>query len=561
MTVNDYAGQTIEGRYRIEKLLGRGGMGAVYLGRHTVIGKKVAVKFLHQQFTHNEEIVKRFYREAQAAAAIAHKNIIDVLDVGVSETREPYLVMEYLEGESLSHLLRRNGNIDLAAACGILEPTLLALAAAHSKGIIHRDLKPENIFLVKQDDDIPQIKIIDFGISKITQLGASGRFTQTGTLLGTPAYMSPEQARGDSGVDHRSDLYSVGVMLYEMLSGKMPITGKNHNAHLMNVITQAPIPPRESNPSFPLVAEPLVLKALSKEPESRHQNAIEFLDELKRLDSWSERETRLGYYASGISEIVFAAGDLGKRESANHHENIVSDVLNKLSSGEIPGITATDTNVATKRYSTRFLLLITGVALVLVIGAALAFTVNHIGVEERAPRLIPLNPKAVSPLPTPLPPETSAAASDIQIRIKGLPEGAAIFYDGNPVKENPFRATKREATTTLKIEANGFEPFHTELIPSRDQEVVIQMTPAAPAQPEAAKRNRSARKTSGSGDEVKASSEETRKGSTFESGRRGTKVVTQWESAPALKNKSNPEKTNGKFQKTKKGTTFGSKFE
>ncbi len=560
MTANDYSGQTIEGRYRIEKLLGKGGMGAVYLGRHTVIGKKVAVKFLHHQFTHNEEIVKRFYREAQAAAAIAHKNIIDVLDVGVSETREPYLVMEYLEGESLSHLLRRNGNIDMGAACGILEPTLLALAVAHSKGIVHRDLKPENIFLVKQDDDIPQIKIIDFGISKITELGASVRFTQTGTLLGTPAYMSPEQARGDSDVDHRSDLYSVGVMLYEMLSGKMPITGKNHNAHLMNVITQAPIPPRESNPEFPLEAEPVVLKALSKDAGSRHQTAVEFLDALKKLKSYSERETRLGYYASGISEIVFAAGDLGKRESANQHENIISNVLNKLSSGEIPGITATDTNVATKRYRSRFPLLITGVALILLLGVALAFSFSNLGVDERSPKLIPLNPNTASSLPTPVPRETAKAASDIQIRIKGLPEGAAIYYDGKPMTKNPFHAAKREAATTLRIEARHFESFHTELIPSRDQELLIQMTPATPEKTEPTKNTRSVKKQLNASDEAQAASESQSR-STFESGRRGTKVVTQWESDPSPKNTPKPEKQKGKFQKTKKGTTFGSKFE
>ena len=213
----EYEGSVLNNKYRLIRLLGKGGMGAVYLGQHIIIGKSVAVKFLHAEFAAKKEVVKRFYREAQAAAAIGHDNIIDVLDVGISDTGEPYLVMEYLEGESLAALIQRKGVLDLSCACGIMEPVLQALFAAHSKGIVHRDLKPENIFLAHRPGGVPKIKLIDFGISKVTQAGSGEKLTQTGSVMGTPAYMSPEQARGSSDLDHRADIYSTGVILYEML--------------------------------------------------------------------------------------------------------------------------------------------------------------------------------------------------------------------------------------------------------------------------------------------------------------------------------------------------------
>jgi eukaryotic-like serine/threonine-protein kinase len=162
--------QILNNRYRVESLIGKGGMGSVYRGTHVAIGRRVAIKFLHTEYAENEKIVIRFFREAQAAAAIEHKNIIEVLDVGVSENNEPYIVMEYLEGESLAEMLKRTGPVDASTACGILEPVLLALNAAYKKGIVHRDLKPDNIFLVRDVElNSISVKLIDFGVSKFTR--------------------------------------------------------------------------------------------------------------------------------------------------------------------------------------------------------------------------------------------------------------------------------------------------------------------------------------------------------------------------------------------------------
>ena len=199
-------GALLDGRYRIVRLLGEGGMGSVYLASHVGLGRDVAIKFLHAELVSRDEVVGRFYREAQAAAAIRHKNIIEVFDVGVSPQGEPFLVMEYLEGESLAGLLKRAGPLNLGAACAVMEPVLQALHAAHRKGIIHRDLKPDNIFLAYQQGEPPVVKIIDFGISKFAQGEFDKWRTKTGSVMGTPAYMSPEQARGSAGLDHRTDI-------------------------------------------------------------------------------------------------------------------------------------------------------------------------------------------------------------------------------------------------------------------------------------------------------------------------------------------------------------------
>jgi serine/threonine-protein kinase len=233
-------GALLDGRYRIVRLLGEGGMGSVYLASHVGLGRDVAIKFLHADLASRDEMVGRFHREAQAAAAIRHKNIIEVFDVGMSPQGEPFLVMEYLEGESLAGLLKRAGPLNLGAACAVMEPTLQALQAAHRKGIIHRDLKPDNIFLAHQQGEPPVVKIIDFGISKFTQGEIDKWRTKTGSILGTPAYMSPEQARGSAGLDHRTDIYSMGTIFFEMLTGALPFAGNNFAEYLSAMLIEDP---------------------------------------------------------------------------------------------------------------------------------------------------------------------------------------------------------------------------------------------------------------------------------------------------------------------------------
>ena len=264
-TQEDERDLLLDKRYRIIRLLGEGGMGSVHLAEHVGLNKRVAVKFLHLELAGQEDVVKRFEQEARVAASIRHKNIIEVYDVGLSADGDPFLVMEYLEGESLSSLMKRTGPMDVGAACAVMEPTLLALAAANRQGIIHRDLKPEHIFLAHSPDEPPVVKIIDFGLSKITTSSPDMSCTQTGSILGTPAYMSPEQARGGPNIDHRTDLYSMGTILFELLTGALPYAGQNFTEFFANLLTEEPRSPSDIYPAFPMEAEPILRKALREE--------------------------------------------------------------------------------------------------------------------------------------------------------------------------------------------------------------------------------------------------------------------------------------------------------
>ena len=309
-------GALLDGRYRIVRLLGEGGMGAVYLASHVGLGRDVAIKFLHAELVSRDEVVGRFYREAQAAAAIRHKNIIEVFDVGVSPQGEPFLVMEYLEGESLAGLLKRAGPLNLGTACAVMEPVLQALQAAHRKGIIHRDLKPDNIFLAYQQGEPPVVKIIDFGISKFAQGEFDKWRTKTGSVMGTPAYMSPEQARCSASLDHRTDLYSMGTIFFEMLTGVLPFAGNNFAEYLSAMLIEEPRSPQSVCANFPVEADPLLRKALAKNPDERFKDATEMLEALAALPNYDARQEALTLLASSIEVRGFAAGDLGQALSA-----------------------------------------------------------------------------------------------------------------------------------------------------------------------------------------------------------------------------------------------------
>ena len=462
----DYSGRVLDGRYRVERLLGRGGMGAVYEGRHAIVGKRVAIKMLHAEFAANEEVLKRFYREAQAAAAIGHKNIIDVMDVGVTPTGEPYLVMEYLEGEDLESMLARTGPLSVEAACAILEPALLALGAAHAKGIVHRDLKPANIFLCQVEGGRPTVKLIDFGISKMSGGAGTTKLTQTGSLLGTPSYMSPEQARGGLDVDHRTDIYAMGVILYQMLTGELPFKGDNYNTLLISVLTESPRSLRELNPAIPADVDALVLKELDKDPAARSQSAAEMLAAFGRLEAYKERESGMSLLGTKIKNGV-AGGDLGGPSEGKGSKSSASRVLSQMAKGT-PGAWS---GTAAKKGPSK-VLVVGLVAAVLIIGVVAIVLVkgNSSSTPVTAPVAAP-----VSAAPT-----AQSENTGVQITIKGAPAGATIIFDGAPVPMNPFRVKKATTLAPLKVEAPGFEPFAKSIVPEKDMTVAVEMKPLPP---------------------------------------------------------------------------------
>lgn len=280
----NYLGLTIDERYQVLKPLGSGGMGTVVLARHTGLKRLVAIKFLERAQVQESGATQRLFREAQAAAAIGHPNIVGILDVGVAPWGDPYLVMEYLEGEDLATFTDREGQLSVAEACFVLEAVLNGLTAAHELGIVHRDLKPQNIFLARKRSELV-VKVIDFGIAKVMEPGLTP-LTRSGELVGTPSFMSPEQAKGED-VDARSDIFSVGVLFHRLLSGKNPFSAANYHSLLHRIATAEP---NLANELLPADVRQFIERCLEKDPAQRFQNVKEALSALTTLNDWPHRD-------------------------------------------------------------------------------------------------------------------------------------------------------------------------------------------------------------------------------------------------------------------------------
>ncbi|HTR49600.1 MAG TPA: serine/threonine-protein kinase [Kofleriaceae bacterium] len=274
-------GQTV-GNYLVTQKLGEGGMGSVYLAEHPTIGKKVALKVLHPEFASNPEVADRFFTEAKAVNAIGHPNIVDIVDYGMIQApggrdRMVYFIMEFLAGVTLSQVIRAEAPLTPERALTIALQVADALAASHKNGIVHRDLKPDNIILITRGRERDFVKLLDFGIAKLTGTdGMSSHKTKTGLVLGTPAYMSPEQCEGKPNVDHRTDVYALGIVLYEMLTGRVPFIGEGYGEILVQHLTQRPVEPSRYRMMSPHV-EQVVMKALEKRPEMRYPTMDEFM--------------------------------------------------------------------------------------------------------------------------------------------------------------------------------------------------------------------------------------------------------------------------------------------
>ena len=281
---DDLIGRNV-GSYRVVRLLGKGGMGSVYMAEHPTIRSKVAIKFLHPQYSHDEKIVDRFFNEARAVNVIGHDNILKILDLNVTDDNRHYFVMEFLHGRPLQSLLKGGGAVPLQVAGPILLQVCDALGAAHEAGIVHRDLKPDNVYLIALKGKKNFVKVVDFGIAKLTNSeGVSTGNTQTGMVMGTPAYMSPEQASGRTQlIDARSDIYSLGVMMFQLATGRLPFPGSAFGEVLIGHIQLAPPRPRDLNPAVPEAYETIILRTLQKRQEDRFQSMPELHDAITRV--------------------------------------------------------------------------------------------------------------------------------------------------------------------------------------------------------------------------------------------------------------------------------------
>src|SRR5437762_2748174 len=277
-------GRAFDGKYRLDERLGGGGMGTVYRATHLLIERPVAIKVLSQRFVGDTTAQERFRREARAAGRMHHPNAVTVNDFGTTEDGWLYIVMELLEGRTLRDLLAHEAPLDPARAVSFMLQACAAVGAAHDAKLIHRDLKPANIF-IEQRSDLPAVaKVLDFGVAKfaVDELEDDDyqTLTQVGAIIGTPRYMSPEQCAGTAPLTPASDVYSLGIILYEMLTGVSPFTGDTPLALALKQVSEAPRPPREIVPSIPEALERVVLHALAKNPSKRPGDAHELRREL-----------------------------------------------------------------------------------------------------------------------------------------------------------------------------------------------------------------------------------------------------------------------------------------
>gem|GEM_PF-808442 len=275
------AGDIVADRYRILGMLGKGGMGAVYAAEHIELGKIVALKMLLPTYSKDVEVVARFMREARSAAAIGHPGIVEVFDLG-RDGAHAFLAMEKLEGEELYERIKRVRALPVAWVARIGVELCEAMGAAHARGVIHRDLKPQNVFLVRRGEDLEMVKVLDFGIAKLIDADRPGAaLTKTGQVFGTPLYMSLEQMRADKGVDARTDIYSIGAMLYEALSGSPPFSADSYMALVLMVVGEEPVPLASLRGDLPEGLAAVVAHAMAKDVNNRYSSAAELADALR----------------------------------------------------------------------------------------------------------------------------------------------------------------------------------------------------------------------------------------------------------------------------------------
>ncbi len=280
-------GSLIAGRYRLEHPLGEGGMGTVWAATHTVTRRSVAMKFLKDSVPRRKDLRERFLREAAAASALKHPNVVEIIDVFDFAEGSPVMVMERLRGETLGAKLLRDERLSMEETAALLLPVVSAVGEAHAIGIVHRDLKPDNLFLLEGTAG-PRVKVLDFGIAKLSaerylQEGPSPLLTESGSMLGTPCYMAPEQASGESPVDHRADIWSLGVILYECLSGVRPIEGENLPQVVARLMSAGIMPLERIAPELPAEVTGLVKRMLTREVGRRPANLVEVSRTLSRF--------------------------------------------------------------------------------------------------------------------------------------------------------------------------------------------------------------------------------------------------------------------------------------
>ena len=443
-------GQVVDGKYRVERLLGKGGMGAVFEGHHLLVGRRVAIKVLLPEATASKEGVARFEREVRAAGRIGSEHVLEVFDVGALPDGARFMVSEFLDGETLSSRLQKGALSPRETALFTLQ-LLDGLGAAHRAGIVHRDLKPDNIFLLaRRGGQADFVKIIDFGVSKYQFEDPNAMsMTSTGAVIGTPYYLSPEQAKGQRDIDARSDLYTVGVIMFESVAGAVPTRANTFNELLFKIALEPPPPLTRDVPHVDLAFSKLVEKAMASDREARFQTAE---DLARALESWL---AAAGHGAASRKEPELPAASRGPETRAEGTPTSSSF-----------GRTATTLGV--RRRFPRALLVAAALALLTAVGLAARLLGTHTAptadVPSGSPTVPSLNEAAASQAPVPLvvPVDTAAVAAPTAVKTPSesepAPQSSSVVPTGHGA---PRTVPARPATRTVRPAAPVEAPATT----------------------------------------------------------------------------------------------------
>jgi serine/threonine protein kinase len=477
------AGQAV-GEYRVEKKIGEGGFGAVYKAVHPLIGKAAAIKVLNRQYSSNPQMVSRFISEARAVNQIRHRNIIDIFAFGSLEDGRQYFVMELLEGMPLDTYLKEKGRLTPAEAIPILRSIARAIDAAHGAGIAHRDLKPENVFLTFDEDHGIFPKLLDFGIAKLLDSNSTSGDspkTRTGTPMGTPYYMSPEQSRGKD-VDQRTDIYSLGIMAHELLTGTLPFDGESMMDLLIKQIGSAPPPMSTVTPDIPPALDAPVLQMLEKDPANRPASLTAAIDQLAHIAN--ENGYVVAMPAGAAAKLPGRTTGGGIRSAATDLESMRTvqatsgPVTNTFleSHSDIPPLAA-------KARSKMPFIALGGVVLVIGVGvfafskhrSAVAPTTSPTQassvVATASASSLALAAASVSSMPS------SATFAKVNVTIKAVPEHAAVYAgdDRIGVAPGPIELESGKKVT-LTFKADGYKSSDLDVIPAENQPISITLT-------------------------------------------------------------------------------------
>jgi serine/threonine-protein kinase len=483
----------VVGEYEIEGLLGEGGFGAVYKAVHPLIGKAAAVKLLKREFSSNPEMVSRFISEARAVNQIRHRNIIDIFSFGALPDGRQFFVMELLEGIVLDKYLERHGRLSPGQALPILKQLARALGAAHAAGIAHRDMKPENVFLTFEEDGKPYPKLLDFGIAKLVKDAGSRHKTQTGTPLGTPLYMSPEQVHGRD-VDQRTDIYSLGIVAFEMLTGKLPFDGTSVMDILMKQAGAAAPKPSSVCDAVPAALDAPILHMMEKDPAARPNGIVKAIEDLERAVASAGLSTsvaltpihalgdaqghtvigsEMSQTAAGTTTVAApsdAAGRSGSisAQSAPYHSSMQTSAAPPPSSRT--GIYAAIGGAAIAAIA------IGGFALVRKSGdskdVARAATTQTATASQASDSATASQTKEAAPLVVPMSATASAApaSSDVKLKITSNPPDAEVWRDNEKLGATGQELKLPRGATKVKltIKKAGYLPQVVEVTPSDD---------------------------------------------------------------------------------------------